>query len=74
MATITHDDLHACIDCVLLIANADGTEERAERIAARFPGVHLVVDDKPEFFSHRACDTCGDPLAGDRHEVVGLSA
>ena len=69
------DDLVICTDCVQLIANAEGTDDLADRVARRWPDTHLVVAGGPETeaeFSRRACDACGSTLAGDRYPAAGF--
>lgn len=61
-----------CVDCAMMLANGEGTEEHAERIAARWQaqGYDLVLacDEECEgWFSWLDCDGCGSTLGGDRH-------
>jgi hypothetical protein len=74
MATVTHDGLAICVDCVMLIANGEGTDEHCALVTARW-GARLVLaceDDCEGWFSWRDCDGCGSSLGGDRHAAVGF--
>lgn len=74
---------HACIDCVMLIANGDdsGIEEpmvKYQEIAhvglGKLGHVVMACDEDCEgYFSSSACDNCGTTLAGDRHPIVVLA-
>jgi hypothetical protein len=74
MTTITHDGLEVCIDCVLLIANDDSTDEHRALVAAQWPTGDLVLayarEEDEDWFSWGACDGCGSTLGGDRHPAV----
>jgi hypothetical protein len=72
MANIHRDDLSVCDDCVQMIANGDGEEALALKIAKRWPDMHLVVGDDRDEFSNRRCDGCGSNPGGSRHSVVAL--
>jgi hypothetical protein len=76
MATVTHDDLAVCVDCAMLIANGEGTDEHADAVAARWPGMNTLVLACPEdcegWFSSSPCDGCGSTLDGDRHPAVAF--
>lgn len=70
-------DLEVCTVCINLIANGeynDGTNA-AEIASAGIDRIwgddakHLVPGDNEIGFSTRSCETCGDPLHGDRHEA-----
>lgn len=73
---------HACIDCVLAIANDDysgmegDTAARVRHAIARLnaEGYSLNVDtyDSEPHFSHAACDVCQSCLAGDRLPITFL--
>ncbi len=73
--TVLHDDLLACQDCVIAIANDDysGMDDKQEaktRKGIESWGVkgYLVVGEEVGF-THDGCDICDDNLAGDKHMV-----
>lgn len=80
MATIDADDLEFCIDCVMLIANGEGTDAHTEAMVAIWGeginGVMGLVLSCPEdcegWFSWSECDGCGSSLGGDRHPGAHL--
>lgn len=87
MAEIVADKLEVCTDCTLLFANGEVTDssgadigaEIAARIAehcgTEFALCSLVNACEPDcdgWFSHSPCETCGSPLAGDRHYAAAI--
>lgn len=73
----------ACSDCLMMAANGelggydpDGSlaREHADRMAAQwgvpFAGPYTLHHGDDGFFSHAACDTCGDELAGQRFDAA----
>lgn len=84
METTTYTDGHACVDCIMLIANGDTsgnsrceTEEgEAAYLAdvARYSEGGEWVNNCDETceggFSWSPCDVCRSPLGGDRHPVA----
>jgi hypothetical protein len=84
MATVTHDDLSVCEDCLSLIANGtisddlDPTadEAHAARMDALWPGEDVETvcpEDCDGWFSWAPCDGCGSTLGGTRHPAVVLA-
>lgn len=77
--TVLYDDLYACVDCTLFLANGDLPEDRPDLlddIGREWPDpVHMVLtsdEDTDIEFSSRDCDCCGSRLAGSRHPFVIL--
>lgn len=82
MTTIVVDEMMACQDCLLFIANGDLPEDNDHLVAeieahlSLKPGQYLVCGDseKDDEFSWRACECCGSTLGGSRHHVVLLAS
>lgn len=80
MALIVNRGIHACDDCVQIIANGEITayDDNGEAHAARMLmhyGEHvnkLVNGNETYGFCGTPCEVCGDPLAGDREEVAEI--
>ena len=69
------DEYRACLDCLLLVANGDGTDEHAEAMTKRIgPLAHLVCgdSDQDDEFSWAPCECCGSRLGGSRHQLIML--
>lgn len=68
-------EIMVCTDCVTLIANGEGPEEKAQALADKWGVMNLALSDdmydEPEH-SNRDCEGCGDPFAGDRFPAVVL--
>lgn len=76
---------HACVDCMMVIANGDTSgmtdgQLLSWRVGVDSTGLYKlgnVVMACPEDcegeFSHSACDYCGSGLAGDRHPIAVLA-
>ncbi len=68
-------EVESCVDCIMLAANGETDDDCKIEPLTRVPdGWHLIPctsrDSDGEcnsFFSWRSCDTCENPLAGDRH-------
>ena len=74
MAEITHDGLELCVDCLIMVANGEGTKEHAHIMAKRW-GYSLVMsceEDCEGYFSWASCDGCGSTLGGDRHPAIAF--
>lgn len=81
---VVQDDLWLCVDCTIYACNADLTgidsDERAAEVRKGVGelGPYLVPDFDVETgeghddFSHRGCDACGSPLAGEFHRFAVL--
>ena len=81
------EDLEVCIDCGLVVANADyGGIENQSTIDAVDKGIeewsaagyHLVISCPTEdceciSFTWALCDCCGSSLGGSRYHAVALS-
>lgn len=71
-------EVECCQDCVMLAANGETGDDCKIEPLTRVPeGWHMIPctsrDDDGEcqpFFSWRGCDTCENPLAGDRHDCT----
>jgi len=71
-----------CTDCLFYLANGDGDEAHAARVAATLgaDAMHASVTCDNECphgascdeFSRRPCEACGTTLAGERHAFVVL--
>ena len=78
--TLAYDEreVESCVDCIMLAANGETDDDCKIEPLTRVPdGWHLIPctsrDSDGEcnsFFSWRACDTCENPLAGDRHNCT----
>ena len=65
-------DLSVCIDCMMLIANGEGTDEHADRVAGQWPDHYLGCGNSDEdgtacAFASRRCEGCGSDLGGSRY-------
>lgn len=75
------NELMACIDCLLYVANGDLPEDDTGQLEEAI-GEHLDLsvhqylvcgdNDKDDEFSWRACECCGSTLGGSRHLLVLL--
>ena len=67
---VKYDDLWACDDCTLYLANGDIPEERpnlADEIKAQWPDEsYLMIGNETHEFSWQACDCCDSNLGGSR--------
>ena len=74
---MTPGDVEICTDCLFLIANGEGPDDVAERLAANWPVGTITLgrsgdtDDSEPWFSWQECDGCGSTLGGDRHAATG---
>lgn len=68
-------ELSVCTDCIMLLANGEGSGETVDAITARWgdQGRHLVPGGDELGFSTTECDTCGDALHGDRFAAALLA-
>jgi hypothetical protein len=78
---MTPGDIDICPDCLLLIANGEGPDDVAERLAARWPVGTITLgrmdgddNDGEPWFSWHPCDGCGDTDGGDRYAATGWTA
>ena len=73
---VKYDDLWACDDCTLYLANGDVPEDRPNlpaEIHGQWPhDSDLVIGDESEEFSSQNCDCCGSSLGGARTSFVVL--
>ncbi len=67
--------LTACSDCALLIANGDEARDgHADAVAARHPGVWLVIESyEVDEHSVYPCGCCGDRAHGARYPVAAFA-
>ena len=82
MAEYETIDIEGCVDCVMLIANADtecyvgNVEEYLADIERNWPEPWELVYNCPEecegSFSWSPCGVCGSHLGGDRHPVAAM--
>jgi hypothetical protein len=74
--TIT--SIMVCQDCIMVIANDEGTVEHKDRMGVHMVEMHetvlsaVVPGDDVDTFSKDNCEGCGSDLAGYRHEAVIL--
>lgn len=75
------NELMACTDCMLYVANGDLPEDdtgQLEEAIGEWLDLsvhqHLVCgdSDKDEDFSWHQCECCGSKLGGSRHQLVLL--
>jgi hypothetical protein len=85
MAQVVDDEIWACVDCLMIVANDDAsgmddeTEAKCRAGVSKFDG-YLVCnfgsdEDSEEGireFSSCGCDVCGSPLAGTFHRLALL--
>lgn len=74
------DELMACVDCVLYVANDEVPEDRPN--LPLIIGSHLGVKSEQylclgdveldQEFTYMPCQTCGSPLGGARSQVIML--
>ena len=73
---VKYDNLWACDDCALYLANGDVPEERPNlpaEIAGQWPHDNdLAIGDETDEFSWRQCDCCGYWLGGSRTSFAVL--
>lgn len=82
MAHVIEDDLTACTDCLMAIANGDfsgmddATEKRVRTALDEWGKRGTLVpsgdEDEEEHFSWSACDICDSGLGGNRSKVALL--
>ena len=67
-------DLSVCTDCLMLLANGEGPEGHAEKMAEHLgDDLRNTVPGGDELgFSHWPCEGCGSPLHGDRFTATIL--
>ena len=67
---VKYDNLWACVDCTMYLANGDIPAERPNlpaEIHGQWPhDTDLVLGDNADEFSWRQCDCCGSKLGGSR--------
>jgi len=68
---ITANEIPACTDCILMIANGEigdksaaQNEAHSKMIADRWPNDHLSIDDSGEECFGSTCNVCGSGLFG----------
>lgn len=76
-------ELMSCVDCLMYVANGDLPEDDNGELQARIATMltpeeqsNLCVgdSDQDDEFSWRACECCGSPLSGSRHQLICLEA
>ncbi len=82
MAHVIEDDLEACTDCLMAIANGDysgmddATEKRVRAAIDEWSKRGTLVpsggEDDEEHFSWQSCDVCDSHLGGNRSKVALL--
>ena len=74
---VKYDDLWACDDCTLYLANGDIPEDRptlADEIHAQWlDESNLILGSETEEFSWQDCDCCGSSLGGSRTAFAVLA-
>ena len=78
MATVTHDELEACPECVQYIANAEETQQNALMLKNgwtqdQINGLVVQSDGPVDEFTWRRCELC-DGLAGTRYHAAILKS
>ena len=72
---VVFEELMACTDCLLYVANGDEPEDRdIENDIRTHPGVpsgYLSCGDSEndDEFSYARCECCGSKLGGSRHQL-----
>ena len=71
---VKYDNLWACEDCTMYLANSDVPEERPNlraEIHGQWPhDADLVLGGDTDEFSWKQCDCCGSRLGGSRTSFV----
>jgi len=79
MAHVACDEISACRDCLLFVANGDLPEDgdwSPDHIEKIWPCAEYVLvcgdTEQDDEFSWQPCECCGSRLGGSRHMLAAL--